>query len=106
MRTKWKNVFLRILWFELLSLGFTKLLFRGLYKRSKIRMNKKLTTWVIKVAVVFLLLLLLHCVLLLGLGALALYLNTLLDSSYQGFLVVSGGGAALLLLFWLLSRVR
>lgn len=100
MRIKWTKVFFRLLGFELLAKEIIKQLVRDLCG-FKAGMRKRLTAWTIKVVI---LLVLAHGTLLFGLGALALYLNALLDSSYQGLLVVSGGCAVLLL--WLLSRIR
>jgi hypothetical protein len=105
MRIKWKKILSQLLWFELLAVEPLKLLAKGLYS-FKTGTRKRLVAWGIKIAIVLLLLALAHCALLFGLGALALYLNTLLDSSYQGFLMVSGGCIVLLLLCWILRRVR
>jgi hypothetical protein len=104
MRIKWKKIFFRLLGFELLAVELIELLARGL-RGFKAEMRRRLITWAIKVAIVLLLLGLAHCALLFGLGAMALYLNDLLGSSYQGFLIVSGGCVALLLLLWLLRHV-
>ena len=95
----------RLLGFELLAPELIKLFARGLYG-FKAEMRKILIAWAVKIAILLLLLGLCQCVLLFGLGALALYLNALLGSSYQGFCIVSGGCIALLLLCWLLNRVR
>lgn len=78
---------------------------KGLYSfRADLR--KRLVAWAVKAAIFLLLLGFAQGALFFGLGALALYLNALLDSSYQGFLLVSGVCVALLFLFWLLNRVR
>jgi len=105
MRIQWKKILLQLLWFELLAVEPIKLLAKGLYG-FKAEMKKRLVAWAIKVAIALLLLALAHCALLFSLGALALYLNTLLGSSYQGFLMVSGGCVALLLLLWMAIRMR
>lgn len=105
MRIKWKKILFQLLWFELFAVEPIKLLAKGLHS-LKADMRRRLVAWAIKIAIVLLLLALAHCALLFGLGALALYLNTLLDSSYQGFLMVSGGCVASLLLCWMLIRVR
>jgi hypothetical protein len=102
MRIKWKKILPQLLWFELLAVEPIKLLVKGL-RSLKTGMIRKLVTWAAKVAI---LLAFAHCALLFFLGALALYLNDLLGSSYQGFLIVSGGCLVLLLLFWQLCRIR
>jgi hypothetical protein len=102
MRIKWIKVFFRLLSFELLAVELIGLLARGL-RSFKAEMRRELATWAIKVAFALLLLGLAHCALLFGLVAMALYFNDLLDSSYQGFLVVSGGCVTLLLLLWWLK---
>ena len=100
-----KKVLFRLLGFELLAKALIRLLVSGL-QSFRAELRKKLVAWAIKGAILLCLVGLLHCAVLFGLGALALYLNTLLDSNYQGFLLVSGGCVALLLLLLLLSRVR
>jgi len=105
MRNKWIKLFFGLLGFELLGSELTKQLAKGL-RGLRVDLRKWLVAWAIRAAILFLLLCLAQGVLLFGLGALALYLNSLLSSSYQGFLVVSGGCMALLLLSWLFSRLR
>ena len=105
MRIKWNKILFGLLGLELLASEPVKQFAKGLYG-FKTGFRKWLVAWVIRVAVLLLLLGLAQGALLFGLGALALYLNTLLGSSYQGFLVVSGGCVALLLLCWLLRRRR
>ncbi len=105
MRVKWTKVFLRLLGFELLAKELYKLLAISLHN-FKAEIRRRLIAWAIKVVILLLLLALAQGTLLFGLGALALYLNALLGSSCQGFLIVSGGCTVLLLLLWLLSRVR
>ena len=105
MRNKWIKIFLGLLGFEVLGSGLIKQLTRGL-SGLKMDFRRWLVAWAVKAAILLLLLCLAQGALLFGLGALALYLNSLLDSSYQGFLIVSGGCTALLLLSWLLSRLR
>jgi hypothetical protein len=102
MRIKWKKILSQLLWFELLAVEPIKLLVKGL-RGLKTGMIRRLVTWAAKVAM---LLAVAHCALLFFLGALALYLNDLLGSSYQGFLIVSGGCLILFLLFWQLCRIR
>jgi hypothetical protein len=102
MRLKWKKILSQLLWFELLAVEPIKLLVKGL-RSLKTGVIRKLATWVAKIAI---LLAVAHCALLFCLGALALYLNDLLGSSYQGFLIVSGGCWVLLLLLWQLCRIR
>ena len=100
-----RKILFRLLGFELLAQELTRLLVRGLHSfRAAIR--KKLLAWAIQGAILLFLAGLLHFALLFGLGALALYLNTVLESNYQGFLFVSVGCVALLLLLLLLRRVR
>ena len=103
-----RKILFQLLGFELLAKELTRLLVRGVNSfRAAIR--KKLLAWAIKGAILLFLVGLVHCALLFGLGALALYLNTLLGSDFQGFLWVSVGCVALLLLvllLLLLSRVR
>lgn len=105
MRNRWTKILWGLLGFELLSSGLIKQLARGL-RGLKIDFRRWLVAWAIKAAILLLLLCLAQGALLFGLGALALYLNSLLNSSYQGLLIVSGGCTALLLLSWLLSRLR
>ncbi len=105
MRNKWTKLFFGLLGFELLGSELIKQLAKGL-RGLKIDLRRLLVAWVIKAATLLLLLFIAQGALLFGLGALALYLNTLLSSSYQGFLIVSGGCTVLLLLSWLLSRLR
>lgn len=100
-----KKILFRLLGFELLAKALIRLLVSGLHS-FRAALRKKLIAWALQGAILLLLVGLLHCAVLFGLGALALYLNTLLDSGYQGFLLVSGGCVALLLLLLLLSRVR
>jgi hypothetical protein len=102
MRIKWKKILSQLLWFELLAVEPIKLLVKGLHS-LKTGVMRKLAIWAAKVAI---LLALAHCALLFFLGALALYLNDLLGSNYQGLLIVSGGGLVLFLLFWQLCRIR
>jgi uncharacterized RDD family membrane protein YckC len=105
MRIKWTKILFRLLGFELLARELIKLFAKGLHS-FKEDIRKRLVAWAIKAAILLLLLGIAQVALLFGLSALALYLNTLLGSSYQGFLLVSGGCMASLLLLWLLSRVR
>jgi hypothetical protein len=94
MRIRWKKILSQLLWFELLAVEPIKLLVKGLHSfRTGVR--KKLIAWAVKAAI---LLALAHCALLFFLGALALYLNDLLGSNYQGFFIVSGGCVIVLLL--------
>ena len=71
----------------------------------KAKIHQSFIVWTVRLVLLLLLLGLAQCALFFGLGALALYLNTLLGSSYQGWLVVAGGCAALVLLLLLLCRV-
>jgi len=105
MRKKWKNLLFQLIGFELLAPEFIRLFAKGVYN-FKADLRKRLVAWAVKAVILLLLLSFAQGALFFGLGALALYLNALLGSSYQGFLFVAGGCVALLLLFWLLSRVR
>ncbi|MHA7877389.1 MAG: hypothetical protein ACX93T_00485 [Bacteroidota bacterium] len=105
MRNKWTKLFFGLLGLELLGPELIKQFAKGMYS-LKTDLRKWLLAWAIKVALLLLLFSLAQGAFLFGLGALALYINTLLSSSYQGFLIVSGGCMALLLLFWLLRRLR
>lgn len=105
MRIKWIKILFRLLGFELLAKELIKLFALGLHS-FKEELRKILVTWAIKLAILLLLLGLAYGALFFGLGALALYLNALLGSSYHGLLLVSGGCVTVLLLCWLLSRVR
>ena len=100
-----KRILFRLLGFELLTQKLIQLLTSGLHS-FRVGLKKQLLAWCIKAAFLFLLAGLIHCALLFGLGALALYLNAVLGSSHQGFLLVAGGCVALLLLLLLLSRLR
>jgi hypothetical protein len=104
MRIKWRKIFFRLLGFELLAVELVRLLTRVMHS-FKTEMRRELAAWAIKVAFVLLLLGIVHCALLFGLVAMALYVNGLLNSSYQGFLVVSGGCVTLLLLLWCLRYI-
>ena len=100
-----KKILFRLLGVELLAQGLLKLLFRRAHNfRAEFR--KQLRLWALKVAILLLIIGLVQLTLLFGLGALALYLNVLLGSSYQGFLWVAGGCVVSLLLLLLLSRAR
>lgn len=105
MYAKWRNFLSRMLWFELLPMGIVRLFLGGLYRLNTGK-KRRMMVWVAKMAVVCLPLMLFHCALLFGLGSFALYLNDLLGSSYQGFLVVSGGCLVLFLLLRLSNRIR
>lgn len=77
---------------------------RGVYSfRADIK--KKLAALAMKATLLLMVIGLLQCALLLGLGALGLYLGTVLGSSYQGFLVVSGGCVGLAFIFLLFGRL-
>ncbi len=106
MYIKWTKILFRLLGFRLLAKELIKLLLSLGSHSFKGEIKKRLVPSTIKMVILMLLLGIGHGALLFGLGALALYLNVLLGSSYQGFLLVSGGCIALLLLLWLLSRVR
>ncbi|MEM9416932.1 MAG: hypothetical protein AAF963_01100 [Bacteroidota bacterium] len=95
-----QKILFRLLGAELLTQGLLKLLFKRAYN-FKEEFRKQLRAWALKVAILLLIIGLLQIALLFGLGALALYLNVLLGSSYQGFLWVSGGCVAFLLLLLL-----
>ena len=97
MRTKLKKILSQLLGVNFLARTFMRLLASGLHSfRAEIR--KRLVAWARKAAVWLFVVSLARCALFFGLSALALYLNALLGSSYQGFLIVSGGCVVLLLL--------
>lgn len=94
------KVIFKLLRFELLSMGLVRLLTRRANGFSK-PTQKKLSTWIFRGMILLLLIGLGSCTLLFSLLTLALYLNTVCGSSYQGFLLVSGGCVTLLLLLLL-----
>ena len=105
MRINLKKLLWGLLGFELLAKEAPRLLIRGVYGLRK-KFRRRLTTWIIRLLLLFFFVGLIYSALLLGLVALALYLNTWLMSSYQGFLLVAGGCVALLLCCGLFIHVR
>ena len=99
-----KRLLLRLLGFELLAQELVRLIIRGAY-HFRTELNKRLAALAFKGTMLLLIVGLMQCALLLGLGGLALYLNSLLESSYEGFLLVSGGCVVLSFLLLLLSRL-
>lgn len=99
-----KRLLLRLLGFELLTQELVKLMVRGVYSfRADIK--KKMAALVIRGTILLVVIALLQCALLLGLGGLALYVGTLLGNSYQGLWVVAGGCVGLSLVLLLLGRL-
>ena len=94
---------MQLLGLELLSHGFFQLLTKK-WVNLEATVHKRLSTWILKAVVLWLLMSLASCALFLTFIALALYINTALGSSYQGFLWASGICTGLflplLLLFW------
>lgn len=105
MRINLKKLLWGLLGFELLAKESTKLLAKSVYSLRR-QFRRRLTVWIIRLVLLLLLVGLIHSAVLLGFVALALYLNTWLESSYQGFLLVAGGCMSLLLLCGLFIRVR
>ncbi len=102
-----KKIFFPLFGLELLRKEVYKLFVQGAqYAKESVR--KELFVLLRKALVVLLVLGLFFVTLLLLLAALALYLNEVLGSGYQGFLVVAGGcvGVVLLLLAYLAVRWR
>ncbi|XWN35298.1 MAG: hypothetical protein ROO73_00670 [Roseivirga sp.] len=97
MRINLRRLLFQLLGLDLLAQELTKLLMKQL-DNLKAEIKQKLFTWILRL---LLLMGLAHAVLLFILSALALYLNVLLESNYQGFLWVAGGCAASLLLLLL-----
>ena len=102
MRIRWKGLLLRLILLELLAIEPIRFFAKSLYSIKK-EAKRQLMSFVIKTLAC---LLFVHFTLLFGFGALAFYLNDLLDSSYQGFLLVAGGCMLSLPLAWMLSRLR
>lgn len=95
----------KFLGFELLGHELTKLVHKGV-QNFKYELRKKLIGLAIKAFGWFLILVLVHITLFSAFIALASYLNEVLESSYQGFLITSGGGAIIILLFVLVKALR
>ena len=99
-----KRLLLRLLGFELVTQELMRLVIKSVYS-LRADLKKKLAALAIRATILLLVIGLLHSALLLGLGALALYLSTLLGSSYQGFLIVGGSCVGLSMILLLLSRL-
>ncbi|MEL6358354.1 MAG: hypothetical protein AAFQ01_00260 [Bacteroidota bacterium] len=99
-----KRLLLRLLGFELLAQELIRVVLRSVYS-LKTDFKKKLAALAVRATILLMVIGLLHCALLFGLGALALYLSALLGSSYQGFLIVAGGCVGLSIVLLLLSRL-
>lgn len=99
-----KRLLLRLLGFELLAQELIRLTIRGVYS-LKADFKKKLAALAIRATILLFVIGLLQFALLFGLGALALYLSTLLGSTYQGLLAVAGGCVGLALILLLLGRL-
>ena len=99
-----KRLLLRLLGFELLAQELIRVVLRSVYS-LKTDLKKKLAALAVRATILLIVIGLLHCALILGLGALALYLNALLGSSYQGFFIVAGGCVGLSMMLLLLSRL-
>ena len=105
MAIKFKRILFRLLGGELLLKGLAELLSRVLtHFREEIK--KTLAIWATKAAFFLLLWTLARCAVLFALVALALYFNTLMSSTYLGFLVVSAGCIAFIFFALLLSQIR
>ncbi len=99
-----KRLLLRLLGFELVTQELIRLVVKSVYS-LRADLKKKLAALAIRATILLLVIGLLHGALLLGLGALALYLSALLGSSYQGFLIGGGGCVGLSMILLLLSRL-
>ena len=97
MRINLRRLLFQVLGLDLIAQELTKLVMKKL-DRVKIEVQQKIFSWIF---LVFVFMGLIQAVFLFSLGALALYLNTLWGSSYQGFLWVAGGCTALLLMLLL-----
>ena len=102
---KLKRILFRFLVLEILAKNFNKLLIRRL-QDFQVIIRQWLVELGMKVLILFIFIGLAQFSLLFGLGALALYLNEVFGSSYQGFLAVSGGCVGILLLLLLLRSMR
>jgi len=100
MRIRIRRILLRLLGLDLVARELTRLLFNKLNTASE-AMKQELTRRALRL---LLLAGLAQAMLLFGLCAGALYLNHLLDSSYQGFGIVASGCAAMLLVLFLRYR--
>lgn len=99
-----KRILLRLLGIELFTQELIRFVIRGLHSfRSDFK--KKLAALAMKATILLIIIGLLQCALFLGLAGLALYLGTLLGSSYQGLLIVAGGCVGLSLVLSLLGRL-
>ena len=99
-----RRLIIRLLGLELLTQELVRLLIRGVYN-FKADLKKKLAALAMRAVILLLVVGLLHLALLFGLGALALYLSTLLGSSYKGLLAVAGGCMGVSIVLLLLSRL-
>ena len=97
MRLKLKKVLLRLLGFKLLLRKILKLLYKRMHSIQE-AVNQKLWRFFFKGLALLLLLGLLGLAFVFSMLALALYLNEVCYSTYQGFLLVAGGCIGLLIL--------
>jgi len=105
MRFKLRKLLLRLIGFELLLKEMTRLLHRGM-DSIKEEVNQKLRALLLQGLLLLLLIGLLGLAFVFGMLALALYLNEVFYSAYQGFLVVAGGCLGLAIPLLILIKVR